>query len=54
MNADIVNRNDINSNPLFKLYMLFTSVLTDRFGSIVFYPEEKFSEFLIKILILNQ
>ena len=48
MNADIVNRNDINSNPLFKLYMLFTSVLTDRFGSIVFYPEEKFSEFLNK------
>jgi len=48
MDAEIVNRNDINSNPLFKLYILFTSILTDKFGSIVFYPEEKFSDFLNK------
>ncbi len=48
MDSEIVNCYDINSNPLFKLYMLFTSVLTDKFGSIVFYPEEKFSDFLNK------
>ena len=48
MDSEIVNRYDINFNPLFKLYMLFTSILTDKFGSIVFYPEDNFSEFLNK------
>ena len=48
IDAPIVQKYDININPLLKYYTLFTSYLTARDGSIVFYPEEKFSKFFNK------